>query len=273
VARLVYEDAAESVATPLVDAVIGGQPTMLIVDTGATHHVVAGWLAHEIASAVLTPGGTATDHGGGTLTVSKLDGVPLSLSGYGRVDAPALLVLDVPDDLRLRGIGGVLSPQALVRPGTAVVLDLGARTLSELPAPEAARRLEARGMVSSAVRRCASLGAGVLVAAAIVEGTDVGLEIDTGSTTSALSAASELGARLGKLRLGSRAQLTASGVHDVPTVPAAQVALGPVASRVDLELLPRAPPCGEGYPGMDLLGGCALLVSGEGARLWCAPRR
>jgi len=246
---------------------------MLIVDTGATHHVVAAWLAHEIASAVLTPAGTATDHGGGTVSVSKLDGVPFSLSGYGRVDAPSLLVLDVPDDLRRRGIGGVLSPQALVRPGAAVVLDLGARTLSELPAQEAARRLEARGLASSAVRRCGSLGAGVLVAAATVEGAEVGLEIDTGSTTSALSAASELGARLGKLRRGSRAQLTASGLHEVPTVPAAQVALGPVASQVDLELLPGAPPCGEGYAGMDLLRGCALLVTAEGSRLWCASRR
>jgi hypothetical protein len=184
-------------------------------------------------------------------------------------------VIEVPDDLRRRGIGGVLSPQALVRPGHAVLLDLVARTLSELPAADVARKVDARGPASSAVRRCGSLGAGVLVAAATIEGTEASLELDTGSTSSSLSAASELGKRLGKLRRGTSSQLTASGLHEVPTVTDVHVALGPSASELDLELLPRTPPssCGEGYAGMDLLRTCALLIDAEASRLWCAPGR
>jgi len=275
VAKIGFQDAVEASSAPLVDAVVGGQPTMLIVDTGATHHVVAGWLAREIAVGESHPAGTATDHAGDTVAVSRLEGVPLSISGYGHVDTSPLLVLEVPDALRRRGIGGVISPQALVRPGHAVLLDFGARTLSELPAAEAARKVEARGPSSSTVRRCGNLGAGVLVVAATIEGTEASLELDTGSTTSSLSAGMELGQRLGKLRQGTSTQVTASGVHEVPTVPGAHVALGSFASEVDLDLLPRAPPvrCAEGYAGMDLLRTCALLITGEQEHLWCAPRR
>ncbi len=188
VAKIGFEDAVEASSAPLVDAVVGGQPTMLIVDTGATHHVVAGWLAREIAIGESHPAGTATDHGGDTVAVSRLDGVPLSILGIRarrHLSAARARGARRPPPPR---IGGVMSPQALVRPGHAVLLDFGARTLSELPAAEATRTVEARGPSSSTVRRCGNLGAGVLVVAATVEGTEASLELDTGSTTSSLSA-------------------------------------------------------------------------------------
>ena len=275
VAKIQYEDGIAVASAPLVDAVVGGQPTMLIVDTGATHHVIAGWLARELSAAALRPAGAARDHAGESVRVSRLDGVSVALAGYGRVEAPSLLVLDVPDDLRRRGIGGVLSPQALVRAGHAVLLDLAAGTLSELPAAEVPGRVEGRG-ASSAVRPCgAGVGAGVFVAAASIEGAEASLQLDTGSATSSLAAASDLARRLGKLRGGTTTQITASGLRTVPTLAGAHVALGPFAAELDLDLLARAPAasCGDGYAGMDLLRTCALLLGGEGARLWCAPRR
>src|SRR6185436_13204532 len=113
----------------------------MIVDTGATHHVIAKWLAAELAVPVTTAGDKGTDHTGKKVAVSRLDQVSFSLSGWGPVSAPTLLVVAVPDALKKLGIGGFLSPQALALSGRAVLLDFRAGSMFEAPIDEALQRL------------------------------------------------------------------------------------------------------------------------------------
>jgi hypothetical protein len=58
-------------------------------------------------------------------------------------------------------------------------------------------------------------------------------------------------------------------------VPDARVALGPYASTLNLDLIPRTPTggCGDGFAGMDMLRACVLLIARDDARLWCSARR
>ncbi len=274
-AKVRFSDDALAASVPIVDAVVGGQPVQLIVDTGATHHLIAGWIAREIAAAPALPTGTATSHGGQAIAVARLSGVPLSISGYGKVDAPSLLVAEVPDDMRRRGIGGVISPQALVAPGRAVLLDLAGGALTEVSDGESEGLLAAKGPPFDGVRACAAGGAGVLVALATLDGEETALQLDTGSTTSSIARDGALGKKLFERRSGTNTQITASGLHTVPTVPGAVVKLGAFGAEVNLDLIPRTPArgCGEGYVGMDVLRSCAVLVGEGGARMWCAARR
>jgi predicted aspartyl protease len=253
---------------------VGGQPAQLIVDTGATDHVIAGWVAREIGAQAPRPAGSATAHGGETVALGRIDGVGITLAGFGRVNAPSLLVTEVPADVRRRGVGGVISPQALVAEGRGVIIDLVHGELVEGEAPVVRDALEALGTRPVAVQRCAAPGAGVLVVEATVEGEQVGLQLDTGSTTSSVGRSTPLGQRLGRLKTGQSTQITASGIHTVATVPSARVELGPHASELSLDLTARAPAggCGQGYAGMDVLRSCVLLITRDDTRLSCRPR-
>jgi len=274
-AKVLLSDDALGASLPLVDVTVGGLPAQLILDTGASHHVIAGWLAREIGVAPSGSAGSATAHGGDKLGVGRLEGVTLAISGYGSVDASALLVTEMPEDMRRRGIGGVISPQALVAPGRAVLLDLAAGELTEVSESAGATWLEGKGQPFDGIHACARVGAGALVAQATIDGEEAGLQLDTGSTTTSLAVQSPLGKRFDKRSKGTSTQITASGLHTVPTVLGAVVKLGPFASELNLDLIPRAPTrgCGDGYAGMDVLRSCALLIGGGGARLWCGARR
>src|SRR5689334_1783633 len=42
-----YDVNGDAFPSPLVDVVVGGHPTTMLVDTGASHHVLASWLARQ----------------------------------------------------------------------------------------------------------------------------------------------------------------------------------------------------------------------------------
>ncbi len=269
-AKVRLDDRPVAPSPPVVDAVVGGQPVQLIVDTGASGHVIAAWVARRIGASLVKLKGSGTAHGGEAVALSRLDGVNLTLSGFGKVDVPSLFVTEVPDELRRHGMGGVISPQALVTGGHGVVLDLvqGELTEWEQGVVEEMIRPGAGPMVE--VQRCAGGGAGALLVRARVEGQEVGLQLDTGSSTSSISRTTALGKRLSKLATSRTKQLTASGAHTVPAVPDARIEVGPHASKVRLDLSARPPGiCGDGYMGMDVLRRCVLFLAGSDARLSC----
>jgi predicted aspartyl protease len=269
------DDDPFGVATPLVDAIVGGQPVQLIVDTGASHHVIAAWVAREIGAPPPQPAGMAAAHGGASIPYARLDGVSLRISGYGSVEAPQLLVTEVPPDVRRRGIGGVISPQALVTPGRAVLLDLAGGSLSDLPTSAAASWIQAKGLALDELRVCPGAGADALVLRATIDGEEAALQLDTGSSTSSVGLESALGRRLAKRSRGTNTQVTASGLHTVPSVDGALVKFGPFSQQVNLDLVPRTPlrGCGDGFAGMDVLRRCAVLIGRGSAQLSCTPPR
>ncbi|AUX28792.1 hypothetical protein SOCE836_008750 [Sorangium cellulosum] len=277
-ASLQFELNERPFPSPLIDAVVAGQPTALIVDTGASHHVIARWLADELALPLSTAGDVAVDHAGRPLPVSRVERATIALAGWGSVDAPALLVVPVPDALQRLGIGGVLAPQALAGPGRAVVLDLREGRMTEAPRDEAARALRARFGEAAVVElgHCGGPNQGhEITAAATVDGIAVTLKVDSGASQSSLFAASPAGRRLSHRAAGGRSAYAASGKHTLPVLSGARLHLAGFDAAAELDLLPgeRRGACpSDGFAGMDVLRTCVLLLAEDGGLAACAPR-
>ncbi|MDC0680667.1 retropepsin-like aspartic protease [Sorangium atrum] len=277
-ASLQYQLNDRAFPSPLIDAVVAGQPAVLIVDTGASHHVLARWLADELALPLSTAGDVAVDHAGRPLAVSRLENASLALSGWGRVEVSALLVVRMPDVLQRIGIGGILAPQELAGPGRAVVLDLREGRMTEAPRDEAARTLRARFGEAAIVElaRCGGPNQGSgLTARASVEGIDVTLKIDSGASQSSLFAVSPAGKRLSRRATGDRSAYAASGRHTVPVLSGARLRMAGFDAAADIDLLPgeRQATCpSDGFAGMDVLRTCVLVLAEDGGVAACAPR-
>ncbi|WP_437968515.1 pepsin/retropepsin-like aspartic protease family protein [Sorangium sp. So ce260] len=277
-ASLQFELNERPFPSPLIDAVVAGQPTALLVDTGASHHVIARWLADELSLPLSTAGDVAVDHAGRPVPVSRIEDATIALAGWGPVDVPALLVVPVPEALQRLGIGGVLAPQLLAGPGRAVVLDLREGRMTEAPRDEAARALRSRfGEAAIAeLGRCGGPNQGrELTVKATVEGIAVTLKVDSGASQSSLFAASPAGKRLSHRAAGDRSAYAASGKHTVPVVSGARLHLGGFDAAAELDLLPgaRRGTCpSDGFAGMDVLRTCVLLLAEDGGLAACAPR-
>ncbi|WP_437976372.1 retropepsin-like aspartic protease [Sorangium sp. So ce295] len=277
-ASLQYHLDDRAFPSPLIDAVVAGQPAVLIVDTGASHHVLARWLADELALPLSTAGDVAVDHAGRPLAVSRLEDASLALSGWGRVEVSALLVVRMPDVLQRIGIGGIVAPQELAGPGRAVVLDLREGRMTEAPRGEAARALRARFGEAAIVElaRCGGPNQGSeLTARASVEGIDVTLKIDSGASHSSLFAVSPAGKRLSRRATGGRSAYAASGKHTVPVLSGARLRMAGFDAAAEFDLLPgerRATCPSDGFAGMDVLRTCVLVLAEDGGLAACAPR-
>ncbi|WP_437279605.1 retropepsin-like aspartic protease [Sorangium sp. So ce375] len=277
-ASLQYHLNDRAFPSPLIDAVVAGQPAVLLVDTGASHHVLARWLADELALPLSTAGDVAVDHAGRPLAVSRLEDASLALSGWGRVEVSTLLVVRMPDVLQRIGIGGIVAPQELAGPGRAVVLDLREGRMTEAPRDEAARALRARFGEAAIVElaRCGGPNQGSeLTARASVEGIDVTLKIDSGASQSSLFAVSPAGKRLSRRATGDRSAYAASGRHTVPVLSGARLRMAGFDAAADIDLLPgeqRATCPSDGFAGMDVLRTCVLVLAEDGGVAACAPR-
>ncbi|AUX39463.1 hypothetical protein SOCE26_008550 [Sorangium cellulosum] len=263
--------------SPLLDAVVSGQPTALIVDTGASHHVLARWLAEELDLPLSTAGDVGVDHAGRSVSISRVENAKVALAGWGTVETPALLVVPVPDILQRIGIGGFLAPQALAAPGRAVVLDLRSGQMTEAPRDEAARSLRSRfGEATIAeLGRCGGPNQGLeLTARANIEGLAVTLKVDSGASQSSLLAASTAGKRLSHRARGGRSAYAASGKHTVPVLSGVRLQLAGLDAAADIDLLPGEPRATcptDGFVGMDVLRACVLLLADDGGLAACAP--
>ena len=113
---------------PLVEAVVNGVPTRLILDTGASDHLLTIDLC-ETAGVATEPGEPGTDSTGSSVPSWQAHEITV------RVRRSALRLLRSRRHrhpaafFRSMGIGGILSPQHL-QPGSPVVLDLAARRLA-----------------------------------------------------------------------------------------------------------------------------------------------
>lgn len=275
-AKVRFDADGEDVGVPLVDVVVGGQPTSLMVDTGATQHVIASWVAKQIGptSPSMT---TGVDHVGKNVTLTRLEGVDIQVSGWGPLGATGALVASLPPILQKQGIGGVLSPISLVKEGRAVVLDLRRGTLAEQAFEDASKALEAEAGVAVAgeVRDCGNGGALSFVKATI-SGVSVEAQLDTGATSTTVRAGAEVGVKLLPLATAQSSAYAASGIFTVPTVESAHVQIGglDVATSIDLvKREPRTPCTNDGHIGMDLLRRCTIVLGTKAFSAKCdGPR-
>ncbi len=113
---------------PLIEVTIGSVTTLLVVDSGATHHVFTKHLARQLG-VVTKPGGAAgTDHVGAHVKTDQFsERIEWEIGGHHVVIDDALAI-DGPAPFAGWGIGGFVSPEALM-PDATVVLDLAEDSL------------------------------------------------------------------------------------------------------------------------------------------------
>jgi hypothetical protein len=126
-APIVFDVPGRTVHSPMVDAIVGGVHTRLILDTGATAHVLTLDLAARahLESQRADPG---TDHTGATVESWSLGTVSMDAAGS-TLHLQDVQAIKGPPPFAHWGVGGFLSPQSL-DPDASVVIDLaGSRLL------------------------------------------------------------------------------------------------------------------------------------------------
>ena len=125
----------KTIHTAFVAAVVDGQPTRLIIDSGASDHVFTR-PSLRFTDDELSDDDPGTDHAGASVRTWRLTrAAAVSISGFQPFEIGSAIVIDGPPPFADWGIGGFLSPQLLAEDGY-VVVDLRHRTLSrsqELP--------------------------------------------------------------------------------------------------------------------------------------------
>jgi len=136
----------DAVHSPTVDAVVGGVATKLVVDTGASDHVLTIELARRIGLR-LEPTDPGTDVSGAAVPSWYAGEVPLSFGDEGGpIDVLRdVVAIDGPPPFARWGIGGIVSPQRL-HPSGIVVLDLGRDVLTIGGAADAADAVDVAGV-------------------------------------------------------------------------------------------------------------------------------
>jgi hypothetical protein len=118
---LTFAAGGEVFEMPMIDARIGDVRTKLVVDTGATDHLLTIDVAHQ-AKLPTRPGEPGTDTSGGAVESWDVGDVAVELAGRPIVLHGAVAITG-PPPFEAWGIGGFLSPQH-AQPSAFIVLDL-----------------------------------------------------------------------------------------------------------------------------------------------------
>ncbi len=257
---------------PLVRGTVAGEPTWMLVDTGANSHIIAGWLARKAGLTLHALGAIGTDHAGKAVRTYSVDHPAVNIDGWGPLADGPMLVTDVPDAIAAIGIGAFVSPQWLVSGDDGLVLDLPRREMRTLPWSEAVRELDdaASAPLTSGepTRACRGDAGGVpelaFVLRGTVEGNAVDLLLDTGATRTDLLMTSKAARRLApRARPSEEPIYAASGLVQTRSVSGLHMRIGDWTATTDVDLVPGTadPLCPrDGVVGMDALAGCVLVL-------------
>jgi predicted aspartyl protease len=272
-ARLLFELNGKRFPLPLVTGSIGGQRTLMLVDTGANSHVIAGWLARKANLPLRKLGDLGTDHAGRAIATSRAESPKIILDSWGAVaDGPAL-VADVPEMIEKLGIGAFISPQKLAEAGNVVVLDLARGELHASSLAAATFEIATRGkpIATNGVLPCvddASTIKGLAyVLPALIEGSHALLLLDTGAQKTDVLASNHVGRGLIPRSIANKdAMYAASGKLVTRTVKGATVRIGEFSTTADVDIVPGTPDpvCPrDGVVSMDVLRHCILVLGAK----------
>jgi predicted aspartyl protease len=288
-APLRFELGGRAFPLPVVRATVAGHPTMLLVDTGANVHVVAGWLARKLALPLEKLGDVGSDHVGKTITTWRSKAAPLALEGWGPVGTSSVIVTEIPEAIEKLGIGGIVSPQKLGDEGDAVVLDLYRGELRAAWWDDAVKELAAGPGASFVTegrqRACEepdASGPGIAyVVPATIDGQSAALLVDTGAHRSDVFASSAPGQKLAPRSVTDIEPVyTASGKVSARKLQGARIVSGGFSVVGDVGLIQGSADSGcprDGVLAMDVLRACTLVlgrarVAGMCTRIDGGPR-
>jgi hypothetical protein len=264
---------------PLVHGTVGGEPTWMLVDTGANSHVIAAWLARKAKLVSKNLGDVGTDHTGRTIVTSRVDDPSIVVDGWGALANGPILVTEVPEAVARLGIGAFLSPQQLATAGDAIVLDLAHAEMRTDSLPAALKALEGRGvdLLTTEAHACEDTDSPIkglaFVMPARIDGTRVGLLLDTGAHHSDLLASTPVGKKLAPRSIANKEQVyAASGKITTRTIKRAKLEVGAWSGITDVDVLPgdSDPACPrDGVLAMDVLQKCVLVLHASKVRARC----
>jgi predicted aspartyl protease len=280
-AKLRYEIHGRPFPLPLVTGTIAGQPVLMLVDTGANSHVIAGWLARKLGLSMKKLGDIGTDHVGKTIATFRVEKPELAIDDWGPLAPTPVLATEVPDVIEKLGIGAFISPQRLVEEGDSVVLDLAKGELRPAWWDEAHYELSASGvpLVLGEARACEETEGPIkghaFVLPATVDTQRVELLLDTGAQHSDVFTTTLAGQRLAaQSTVNKEPMYTASGKISARKLKGARVAAGSFAVTTDVDLIGGAADSScprDGVLAMDVLRSCALLLGRQRVYGRCAP--
>ncbi|MBW3537832.1 MAG: hypothetical protein KY395_08760 [Actinobacteria bacterium] len=260
------------VHSPMVHASVGGIRTKLILDSGASDHV----LTFDVVRRAGLKEGAAEpgfDHAGASVPSVMLGDVPVGLSDT-TLDLDGVCAFDGPAVFEDWGIGGFLSPQSL-HPSAWVVMDLVSNELLLVDGEPSEiigwLKGRSRGFELLSLERVP--GETVVVPGAIEPYATVPTMLNTGSTGTEFAASAVPG--LG----GTRSEGTGFGVSgasvDGDEAKHQVLRIGGRAFPVPVLLIRESMPPPPGLVGMDVLAGTILAVGADPAHpvLWLVPPR
>jgi hypothetical protein len=255
---------------PLVHGTIGGVPTWMIVDSGASTHFAMSWMADR-AKVEMHPTTTAvSDHVRHDVNVALADRSLIVIEGWGGLTPGELLVVDAPaSGLGAKNnIGIMLSPQMLDddRP---VIFELDRRSIRTGTEADAVRALAARKVPVNTgdIAFCHD----VFSVAASIDGHAVRLVVDTGASSTDLFSLSDAGRALAAHSTSSRSDSEpVSGAVATRVAKGARIQLGALSMHKDIDILTGAPETEcpvDGVLGVDVLRSCVLVFGSKKGKL------
>jgi predicted aspartyl protease len=257
---------------PLVHVTVAGTPTAMILDTGATDHVLSTSFVKRLGLAVSAAKETGIDHAAKAISAAEIASPNLVVEGWGPVGAARVFAIDLPSVFDALGIGGILSPQRLAAAGESVVVDFPAGEVTALPRAAATARLAGKRAIEPAPSVCKKEDGGRQFAVlSQINGIAARLELDTGASHTDLRAGSAPGRQLESAAGAEKgATYAASGKMETKTLRAAAVRFGDVAKTIDVDIVPGdANQCFDGVLGMDALRPCVLVLDDASAAAAC----
>jgi Aspartyl protease len=258
---------------PMVETTVADVATRLIVDTGASDHVLTTELV-ERTSVRMVPGEDGTDAAGNRLRSWLVGRLDVSI-GSNDLALENVQATAGPPPFAAWGIGGFLSPQNL-HPSAAIVLDLASGRLAvddDAPDRVAERLIAAHSRLEPVWLERIPGDATILVRIALDAREPVVTLLDSGARSTSFSAS----AVPGLIAAGADTSGSALGgeAMTAPVVLGQSLRVGPARLPVDRLFVPPVLP-GEidGLVGMDVLRGTVLLLWADPGRpvLWLVPR-
>lgn len=267
---ITFETNQRTTHSPLVHAVVNGVDTRLILDTGATDHLLTMDLC-EAANLATEPGEPGTDSTGSSVPSWQAREVTVRI-GEMELALAEVIAIGTPPPFRSMGIGGALSPQRL-HPDAYAVLDLSADPVATLVTAEDLDAWLAESYPGRRANRLPAIdGDGtVLVEMAIDSFPPVVMMLDTGARTTYAARTAVPGLGEGGVR-----RSTGRGVGGTESfgvdVPGRVLHVGDAALPVNLVIAEHdlgIPGC---VVGMDVLRGTVLAVGPPGSPVrWLLP--
>lgn len=249
---------------PLLKATVRGQTAWFIIDTGASQHTFASWLVGASGLKSFDSNSTVRGSTGVESKIRVVRDATLHLDGRnGEIPLRQAIVVDFPKIFAEQRIGGLISPQLLAPAGKAAVVDLNVPrlTFSYPPVPSEETRV-CTNSNSQFINR--------LYAAEVSVGNVKALVlVDTGATSTVVTASSAVAASISDRTLGNRNVQGVGGdvTTTVETKPL-EIHLAGTSRILALSVGGAPQSCGpDGVLGMDALRGC-LLALGESVFSW-----